>query len=545
MESGVYMRRLMVLFFVGVSCTTTAVKFPAFDESALLRHIKALSSDYFEGRAPGTEGEDRTVAYIEKEFKTIGLKPGNTDGSFVQKVPMIGLTPDESMLLTLRQKEKTLRLKYLEDFVAWTRQSVPETDLQNSEIVFAGYGVQAPEYRWDDYKGLDVRGKTVVMLVNDPPVPDPSDPAKLDPNVFGGNAMTYYGRWTYKYDIAGEKGAAGVLLVHETAAAGYPWSVVKGFGGEAFNLVAADKNMGKPKVEAWISLEKARELFAMAGHNFDELKKQATTREFRPVSLQTAASVKFRNKMRTVNSRNVLAKLEGSTRKDEYVIYTAHWDHLGIGQPVDGDRIYHGAVDNASGVAALIELARVFKKQPKPPARTILFISVTGEEQGLLGSEYYAAHPVYPLEKTLAVVNMDGLNVYGRTKDITIVGLGKSELDDYAQRIAARQGRILSSDQEPEKGFYYRSDHFPFAKKGVPCLNPDAGNDYIGKPAGYGKKIRDDYTTNDYHKPSDIVKSDWDLGGLVEDLQFLWMAGWEIANAERYPQWKPGAEFSR
>lgn len=538
------MKRLtVVLFLVGVNCM--AAEFPKIDETTLLQHIKALSSDRFEGRAPGSKGENRTVAYIERQFKSIGLLPGNADGSYSQKVPMIGTTPSSSMILTFRNGSQALQLKYLQDFVAWTRQMVADSVLENSGLVFVGYGVQAPEFNWDDYKGTDVRGKTLVMLVNDPPVPDPSDPTKLDPNVFGGDAMTYYGRWTYKYDIAGEKGAAGVLLIHETKAAAYPWSVVQGFGGERFTLPAADKYMSKPKVEAWITQEKARELFSLAGQDYDALKKLAATREFRPVPLETTASVRFHNKMRRIASQNVMAKIQGRNPKlkDEYIIYTAHWDHLGIGQPVNGDKIYHGALDNASGVAGLIELARAFTKQPSPPERSFLFISVTGEEQGLLGSEYYASNPVYPLKKTLAVINMDGLNAFGRTRDLTIIGLGKSELDDFAKSAADRQGRVLAPDPEPEKGSYYRSDHFSFAQKGVPALNPDGGDEYIDKPAGFGQKMRDEYTANDYHKPSDVVKPDWDLSGASQDLQLLWMVGWDVANSDRYPQWKPGTEF--
>jgi Zn-dependent M28 family amino/carboxypeptidase len=531
------------IFFV-LSCM--AADFPKIEEKALLQHIKTLSSDSFEGRAPGTRGEDRAVEYIQNQFVSLGLKPGNPDGTYIQKVPMVGTKPDSSMIMSLRKGEKSLQLKYLSDFVAWTRQVVPDTTLINSEIIFVGYGVQAPEFNWDDYKGVDVRGKTLVMLVGDPPIPDPADPTKLDPKVFGGKAMTYYGRWSYKYDIAGEKGAAGVLLVHETAAAGYPWSVVQGFGGERFELLAPDTYMGKPKVQSWISFEKARELFRLGGQNYDALKKIAATRSFKPVPLQATASVKFHNAIRTIDSRNVLAKLEGKNPKlkNEYVLYTAHWDHLGIGQPVNGDRIYHGAKDNAAGVAGLIELARGFKNQPAPE-RSILFMSVTAEEQGLLGATFYASHPLYPLAKTLAVINMDGPNTYGRTKDLTVVGLGNSEIDDYAKRAAARQGRVLSSDPEPEKGGFYRSDHFPFAKLGVPVLAADEGSVFIGKSADFGQKKRDDYTTNDYHKPSDVIKPDWELSGMIEDLQLLGTVGLEIANASRYPQWKPGSEFKR
>ncbi len=538
-------RVAVICILFGLNCM--AADFPKIEEKALLQHIRTLSSDSFEGRFPGTRGEDLTVEYIQKQFVSLGLKPGNPGGTYIQSVPMVGTTPDSSMVLTLSKGPKSLQLKYLDDFVAWTRQEVTDTAIENSDIVFVGYGVQAPEFSWDDYKGVDVRGKTLVMLVGDPPVPDPSDPNALDPKVFGGKAMTYSGRWSYKYDIAGEKGAAGVLLVHETGAAGYPWSVVKGFSGERFELVVPDKYMSKPKMQSWISLDRARELFTLAGQNYDALKKNAASRSFKPVPLQVTASVKFHNKIRTINSRNVIAKLEGKDPKlkGEYVLYTAHWDHLGVGQPVNGDRIYHGAKDNAAGVAGLIELARAFTKNPVRPERSILFMSVTAEEQGLLGAAYYADHPLYPLAKTLAVINMDGPNTYGRTKDMTVVGLGYSELDDYAKKAAAAQGRVLVPDPEPEKGGFYRSDHFPFAKKGVPVLNADEGIQFIGKPSDFGLKKRDDYTTNDYHKPSDVIKPDWDLSGMIEDLQLLGAVGLQVANAAKYPQWKPGSEFKR
>ncbi len=518
--------------------------FPEIDAGVLLDHVRVLSSDRFEGRAPGSKGEKLTVAYIENQFKNMRLKPGNINGSYIQKVPLVGLTPDPAMTLTLRKEGKTIRLQYLSDFVAWTRKIVPEIKLKESPLLFVGYGIQAPEFNWDDYKGADVRGKTLVMLVNDPPVADPANPLQPDPAVFGGKAMSYYGRWTYKYDIGGEKGAAGVILVHETVPAGYPWSVVEGFGGERFNL-ATGQNSGKADIEGWIGLDQAKNLFSLAGLDYETLKRKASERSFQPVPLNVTASIAFRNRKRNIHSRNVVGKVEGSNPnlKDEYVIYTAHWDHLGIGPPVNGDRIYNGAIDNASGVAGLVEVARAFTRLPAPPMRSILFISTTAEEQGLLGAEFYASNPIYPLAKTLAVINMDGLNVYGRTRDIILVGLGNSELDEYVEKAATRQGRVVAADPEPEKGFYYRSDHFPFAKRGVPALNPDNGIDYVGRSPEYGRKLRDDYTANDYHKPTDAIRSNWDMSGMVEDLQLFWMVGREVANADRYPEWKPGTEF--
>ena len=421
--------------------------------------------------------------------------------------------------------------------MAWTKHVADSASLDNSELVFVGYGVVAPEYNWDDYKGVDVKGKTLVMLVNDPPVPDPANPSQLDPKTFGGKAMTYYGRWTYKYEIGAQKGAAGVLLIHETEPAGYPFDVVQSKVSEQFDLVTPDKNMGRVAIEGWITLDQGRKLLKMAGQDFDSLKKQAATREFKPVPLGVTASMTINNTLRTVDSRNVVGRLEGGdpVLKDEYVVFTAHWDHLGIGPEVDGDRIYNGAQDNAVGTAGLLEIARAFTMLPQPPKRSILFLLVTAEEQGLLGSQYYSVTPIYPLAKTLANINMDGLNVHGRTKDLTLIGLGASDLDDYAIDAAGEQGRVIRPDAEPEKGFYYRSDHFNFAKQGVPALDPDEGIEFVGKPADYGKRLRDDYTEHRYHKPSDVVLPDWDLSGAREDLKVFFAVGYRVAEASRYP----------
>jgi len=517
---------------------------PQIDSDAVLAHTKALASDQFEGRAPGTKGETLSVNYIADQFKKMGLQPGNTDGSYVQKVPLVGITADPATL-TLKKGGQEQQLKWRDDVVAWTKHVAPSAAIDNSELVFVGYGIVAPEYNWDDYKGLDVKGKTLVMLINDPPVPDPSNPNELDPKTFGGKAMTYYGRWTYKYEIGAQKGAAAVLIVHETGPAGYPFAVVQGNLGEKFDLVTPNKNMDRANIEGWISLDQAKNILAMGGQNFDALKAQAATRDFKPVPLGITASMTLHNKLRTIDSQNVVAKIVGSDPKlkDEYVVYTAHWDHFGIGAPVNGDRIYNGAKDNAVGVSGILEIARAFTKLPSPPKRSILFVSVTAEEQGLLGSQYYASTPIYPLAKTLANINIDGVNVHGRTKDLTLVGFGASDLDDFAQAAVGEQGRVIRPDPEPEKGFYYRSDHFNFAKQGVPALDPDEGIDYIGKPADYGKKVRDDYTEHDYHKPSDEVKPDWDLSGAREDLQALFAVGYRVAQADKYPEWKPGNEF--
>ena len=521
---------------------------PAIDTNAILADTTAMSTDEFEGREPGSPGEEKTVAYLTEAAKKIGLEPGNPDGTYIQKVPLVGLTPEKIAPLVVKRAGKTLSLKHHEQFIAFSQRVTDSIELKDSELVFAGYGVQAPEYNWDDFKGLDVKGKTIIVLVGDPPVVDASStttPKALDRKTFGGEAMTYYGRWTYKYEKAAELGAAGVLIVHETGPAGYGWPVVQGFGGQRFDLITPDKNMGRAAVQGWLALDAATALMKMAGQDFQKLKAAALSRDFKPVPLGATASASFTQAQRTVDSRNVIAKITGADPqlKNEYVIYTSHWDHLGVGDAVNGDKIYNGAVDNASGTAMTLEIARAFKKVQPQPKRTILFLWVTAEEQGLLGSGYYASFPLYPLEKTLANINIDEINPWGRTKDFTVVGLGASDLDDYTRDAAAEQGRILKPDAEPQKGFYYRSDHFNFAKKGVPALNPDDGVDFIGKPDGYGPAKHKQWSEVDYHQPSDHVKPDWDLAGAAEDGKVLFAVGYRVANAATYPAWKTGNEF--
>jgi len=521
-------------------------EFASITSQTLMEEIRTLSSDEFEGRAPGSHGEDLTIHYIADQFKKAGVEPGNSDGTYFQKVPLVGIAADHGAELNFTNDGRKTTLRFGDDFVAWTER-VTETSTIDADMVFVGYGVVAPEFKWDDYKDVDVRGKVIVMLVNDPPVPDPKDPSQLDPKVFGGKAMTYYGRWTYKYEIAAQKGAVGALIVHETGPAGYPWDVVKGsWSVEQFNLESKDNNMSKVAAQGWITNQRARELFRSSGNDLDALKNAAVRRDFRPVDLHTRATLTLQNKIRRIASNNVVGKVTGSDPKlkDEYVIYTAHWDHLGIGFPnAKGDKIYNGAQDNASGTAGLIELARAFKALPTPPRRSMLFLSVTAEEKGLLGSRYYAENPIYPLAKTLADINMDVLNVYGPTRDVTVVGLGNSSLDDVLRQAAAEKHRVLRPDPQPEVGGFYRSDHFNFAKQGVPALDPDSGIDYVGKPAGWGLKKREEYTENDYHKPSDEIKPDWDLAGAVEDLKLFATVGYRVANASAYPVWSPGTEF--
>ena len=515
------------------------------DPNAILERIKVLASDEYEGRAPGTKGEDLTVKYLVDESKKLGLRPGNPDGTYVQKVPLVGITGAEAQPLTITKATQKKTYKWADEVVAWTRRVADSASISNSDIIFVGYGVDAPEYNWNDFKDVDVKGKTIVVLVNDPQVPEAGKPSELDAKMFNGKAMTYYGRWTYKYEKAAEMGAAGVFIVHETGPAGYPFPVVQGFLGERFGLVAQDKNMGKAAIEGWLSLDAAKALFGMAGQDFDALKKQAISRDFKPVALGLKASMGLRNTLRTIDSQNVVAKVEGGDArlKDEYVVYSSHWDHLGVGAPVEGDRIYNGALDNASGVAALLEIARAFTQVQPKPKRSILFLFVTAEEQGLLGSEHYAANPLYPLDKTVANINLDGVNQWGRTRDVTVIGMGASDLDDYLRDAAAAQGRTLNPDPESEKGFYYRSDHFNFAKVGVPALYTDTGVNFVGKDEAYSKTKRDEYTAKDYHKPSDEIKPDWDLSGAAEDAQLMFLVGYNVANADKLPEWKPGNEF--
>ena len=519
----------------GANLTPDSVALKAVNDTALAKHIGVLASDDFEGRKPFTTGETKTINYLKTEFEKIGLKPGNGD-SYFQEVPMVDIKSTPSDLSIKTADGKAVSLKYLDDFVGASRHVTEAVKVENSEMVFAGYGIVAPEYKWNDYEGLDVKGKTVVVMVN--------DPGFSDSTLFKGKTMTYYGRWTYKFEEAARQGATGVIIIHEDKAASYPWAVVRsGWSKSKLYLEAADANKSRAIMEGWITQNVAQSLFKMAGKSAD-LMKQAGKPGFKPVALGLSVSTTINNVIKKSTSNNVVAVLPGTKRADEYVIYSGHWDHLGKGEAINGDSIYNGAVDNATGTAALLVLADAFKKARVQPERSVMFIALTGEEQGLLGSEYYGAHPLVPVNKTVAVINMDAMQAFGKTKDIIAVGFGQSELEDYLTDAAKKQGRIVTKDTNPSAGFYFRSDHFNFAKVGIPALYTETGDDHVEKGVAYGKAQKEDYTKNRYHAPADNFEpAKWDFSGMVEDLRLLFDVGYRISNETTFPGWKNGSEF--
>ncbi len=548
------MKRFVHFSLVLSTISTIAAKSPleppkqaqdAIDRDDLLKHIKVLSSDKFEGRAPGTRGEDLSVEYITTEFRNLGLQPGNPDGTYVQEVPMAGILTRPVASFTIGNKKMGLRAP--DDFVAFTQRITPQVAVKDSEMVFVGYGIVAPEYGWDDFKGADLKGKTILFLINDPPVPSPNDSSKLDEKMFKGKAMTYYGRWTYKYEIAAEKGAAAAIIVHETIPAAYPWSVVANSNAkENLAIDSPNKNMETVAVRSWITRDAAKKLFTAAGKDYEQLKQAALKKDFHPVTLGAKADFSLDNKLRQFKSRNVVAKLKGSDpqKKDDYIIYSAHWDHLGRDSSLKGDQIFNGALDNASGVASILEIAQAFTQLPQPPPRSILFLATTAEEAGLLGAKYYAQHPLYPLDHTLADINIDVVNPWGKTRDIEDISYGNSTLDEMFAADAKRQGRVAKPNSEPEKGSFFRADEFELSKVGVPSLYPGSKpKDFIGKSPDYGKKMSDDYTLHHYHQVSDEVNPDWDLSGAVQDAELLFNVGYEVAFGDRIPTWTSDSPF--
>jgi Zn-dependent M28 family amino/carboxypeptidase len=510
----------------------------AIDPADFAEHVRVLASDEFEGRAPGTPGEEKTVEYLKAQFERMGLKPGNGD-SWFQVVPMMETTADESTAMTIDVKGKPRTLKFGTDMVVGTRTGQQEVKIDGSELVFVGYGVDAPEQNWNDYAGVDVKGKTVVMFVNDPGF------HSKDETLFEGKRMTYYGRWTYKFEEAGRKGAAAALIIHDTEGASYGWDVVKNsWSGAQYDLRAADDPAPRVPLQGWITGEQAKTLFADAGLDLDAMRAAAGKRGFKPVPLPAKASVTLKSTTAEKESRNVLALLPGSERPEEAVVYMAHWDHLGKHEGEDGDNIYNGAVDNATGVAGILEIAEAMAKGAKPK-RSALFVAVTLEESGLLGSKYYVAHPSIPLDRTVGVINIDAMSVSGRTRDLTVVGKGNSEMEDILKPIAERQGRTLVEESNPAGGYYFRSDHFNFAKAGVPALYADGGTDLLDGGIAAGEAAGKDYNEHRYHKPDDEYDpATWKLDGTMQDLATLFEVGLALVHdTNLWPNWYKGNPF--
>ena len=524
----------------------TASGADAISVESLTQHIITLSSDEFGGRAPASEGEELTIKYIENEFRKAGLLPGNGE-SFTQKVPLasIEVTNKPSLIITANGTEKedssVMHLNYSDDQVVWTRRQVDGVSIDASELVFVGYGINAPERDWNDYAGIDVTGKTVVMLVNDPGY------ATQNEEIFNGNAMTYYGRWDYKFDEAARQGASAAIIVHDAKPAAYGWSTVaNSWTGPQFDMVRKQKTTDAPtnelvSVEGWITKDNALKLFEKAGLDLNNLYTAAKTKGFRAVNMDLNVSVSIENKLAFIDSHNVIAKVIGSEKPDDIFIYMAHWDHLGTDLSIEGDGIYNGALDNATGTAGLLEIAKSFAQTK--PKRTVVFIAVTAEEQGLLGSAYYAANPIYPLNSTIGGINMDGLNNFGPTNDVTVIGFGMSEIDNFLRKHANDQGRVLKPDSESEKGYFYRSDHFELSKLGVPMSYPNSGYDHKVKGVAYGVEKSEEYIKYHYHGVSDEYDASWDMTGAVEDLQLYFRAGEDIVNSGAWPKWNEGTEF--
>lgn len=498
----------------------------------LKKHISILASDEFGGRAPASEGEEKTISYLAEQFDSLGLEPANK-GSWFQEVSMIRITADPKMKLDVSGSGGKLTFSSPSDFIGGSPQTSDQISFSNSDLVFVGYGINSPEYNWNDYKGLDVKGKTVVMLVNDPGY------ATGDTALFTGKAMTYYGRWTYKFEEAARQGATGAIIIHETGAAGYPWAVVQNsWSGPQFYLEENEFAGTHLQFKGWITGDAAGQLFAAAELDFNKTISSASQRDFKAVPLDMKASIQFANSVEHVKSNNVAALLKGEERVDEYIIYTAHWDHLGINPSFEGDSILNGAVDNATGVAGLLELAGAFAALPEKQGRSVLFLAVTAEEQGLLGSEYYARNPIFPLEKTAAVINMDALNIFGRSNDMTVVGFGNSELDEYAVKVLEKHGRYASPDPTPEKGGYFRSDHFPFARKGVPSLYLSKGIDNIEHGREWALAESEKWIQEKYHKPLDNYEPElWDFDGMTDDIKVYFEIGHNLSNSEEFPEW--------
>lgn len=509
----------------------------SFNADSMKKHISVLASDSLMGRMPFTAGETKTVDYIQRQFVAMGLEPGNGD-SYLQSVPLVNIQATAAPVMDVFAGTNKFSLKAFDDYVIWTDKTDPSQKFDKSEVVFAGYGVVAPEHNWNDYAGLDVKGKVVIVMVNDPGF------WANDTTLFKGKTMTYYGRWTYKFEEAARQGAKGCLIVHNTAAASYGFNVLQNsFNASRLQLDNRGKQMKNCDMIGWITEGTANRLFKAAGFDSTLLVK-ANIRGFKPVPLNIRLSTTMSVKTTYNKSENIVGKITGSKYPDEVLIYTAHWDHLGIGHPdVTGDSIYNGAVDNATGVAGMLETARAFKSMKTPPERSIVFLAVTAEEQGLLGSKYYAENPIYPVEKTVADINLDVLSPLSRTKDIVVIGQGQSDLEDYLKESVEKDGGYISFESHPEAGSYYRSDHFNFAKVGIPALTTSAGIDVVGQSKAEGQKRDDEYNAKHYHQPSDNYDANWTMEGAINDLKLLFRVGRKLAYGQLWPQWKSTSEF--
>jgi len=504
----------------------------------LRSHIAVLAADSLEGRAPATAGEERAIRYIISQYREAGLQPAGEEGSYLQKVPLVGFRLDSSVTLEFRRGQQDLRLKYRDDFIAFTGVYEPVVQVRNAEVVFVGYGINAPAEQWNDYKGADLRGKVLLMLNN--------DPATDDSTFFAGKGRTYYGRWDYKYEEAARQGAVGAIVIHTTESAGYPFQVVQSsWSGENFELASSSTGPAL-RLKAWTTEDATRRFLTLAGLDLNKLTAQAQDRSFRPVPLGIRLSVTMKYAIRQLVTHNVLGLLRGSdpSLSRQAIIFTAHYDHFGMGKPVDGDSIYNGALDNASGVSMILTLAEAISAMSPKPNRSVLFAAVAAEERGLLGSEYFARHPTLPVQDLVANINVDGINIWGRTRDIVFLGADHSSLGSDVAAVAEQMGLVVKPDQFPEQGSFYRSDQFSFAKVGVPCVSIDSGVDYVGRPSEFAKQQVDEYINRHYHQPSDELREDWNYDGALQQGEFLLRLTLRLADASGIPAWNPADEFA-
>lgn len=539
MRLKIFLLTALLVLILSFGCSKNNSVETRLDQKTFQKHVERISSDEFLGRKPTTKGEEVTIAYLIDEYKKLGLLPLNGD-SYLQPVPIVEISSEYPKTLVIKGKNGNVALNHGSEYVAVTKRIEEKIEVKNTEIIFAGYGIVAPEYNWNDYEGIDVKNKIVIVMVNDPGY------ATNDPGLFTGRRMTYYGRWTYKYEEAARQGAAGILIIHEDGAASYPWGVVQnGRMGPQIVVDDGSKNSSACKFEGWITLNKAKEIFSIAGLNFDDEMKAAAKQGFKSKPLELTTSFVMNNKLRFLTTNNVLGYFPGSEHPDEYVIYTAHWDHFGYDSTLTTeDKIYNGAVDNATGVAGILTIAQAIKDLPVKPKRSVIICALTLEESGLLGSDYYVKHPLVPLEKTAAAVNIDGLNIFGPTKNFSVIGLGMSQLDNYINEEAEKIGKTIIPEMNPESGSYFRSDHFNFAKVGVPAVYVGAGNEHITQPKDYMQKVSAKWTKENYHKVTDNYDPEnWNFEGIMDQLQFIYNVSTHVINSTEFPEWNENTPY--